>query len=309
MLAMLTVRALDAGFWRGLTSELIGIRKSLPGIRAAGLSRYLDYLAKHYFRAPDYRLPRAPCDLCGGGDFSAVFFLGEQKKVRCESCGLEFVERKPIDGWDVADEVFEREETVEFFEKIWSNADLWATRIERLNRMFERIGVPLLRAGGRAFEIGCGEGDFLRHLKERGLEVEGIETSNRLVEHCRKRLGLNVNKGTVRDFSVPPDSYDLVLAYHVTEHLDKPSQLFNKARRMLRPGGFLVVEVPVPDLSNLSLKDQLDVHYGYANRHHLHYFRPETVTRYFETHGFTVVGTLEIVYDVLPAMSFLGRKE
>jgi SAM-dependent methyltransferase len=308
ILAMLPVRAVEIRFWRGLASELAGIRRSLPGIRAAGVTRYLGYLLRHYFREPLYRLPWTPCDLCGGRDFTAVFFYREQKKVRCDNCGLEFVERRPIDGGDAAGNVYEKDETIECFEKTWTNPLVLEIRTTRLASMFGEIGDRFPIVGGRAFEIGCGEGQLLKYLEQAGMEVEGIETAERLVQYCRTKVGLHVFRSTIRELNVAPEHYDLVLAYHVLEHLDKPSELFVKANRMLRRGGLLFIEVPVPDLGSLPLSDRLNGRLGYRSNSHMYYFRTGTVARYYEANGFEVVSTLTYKDESLPSGGFLGRK-
>lgn len=296
------------GFLRSLLGELVAFPRSLDGIRSAGGPAYVAYLIDHYLYDDCFEFAKAPCDFCGSTQSRPVFFYRSQKKIKCEDCGLEFVERKPPESLDVHADWYNQDSSVELMEENWRNEDFLRHRIEMLHKVFEDCGVPFPVAGARALEIGCAEGHFLKYLKDQGLAVEGIETGGRLVEYCRERFGLNVTRETIRGFDPSETNFDFIFAYHVAEHLEKPSELFAKAHEMLEPGGCLLVEVPTTDLASRSLLEQLDETHGYGNMGHMHYFRPETMSRYFPKHGFELLGSYEYHAEALPAGGFLGRK-
>ena len=52
---------------------------------------------------------------------------------------------------------------------------------------------------------------------------------------------LKVRVGALEDQSYPPDHFDAVVSSHVTEHVHDPVSLLRECRRVLRPGGLLVV--------------------------------------------------------------------
>jgi 2-polyprenyl-3-methyl-5-hydroxy-6-metoxy-1,4-benzoquinol methylase len=294
--------------FRALLTELFKIPRSVSGIRSSGLASYFAHLGFRYLETEDFRLPIRPCDLCGSSDFSAVFFYKENKVVKCKRCGLEFRERKPFDGWDVAVGYFEEDATIRCFETLWHNPRLFEFRIGKLEKLYSDAGIPFPEKGKRVFEVGCAQGHLLGWLRSHGMEVEGIETAQRLVLHCREKLDLDVRLATIREVECPPSSFDSVFAYHVVEHLDHPSHLFAKAANMLKPGGTLTIETPVPDLSNLPLCFRMEEGSGYANTEHVHYFQPETIVKYYQKHGFEVVSTYGYFVETLPVGGFLGRK-
>jgi predicted acetyltransferase len=47
---------------------------------------------------------------------------------------------------------------------------------------------------------------------------------------------------------------------------------------------------------------------GYANPEHVHYFQPETLTKYYRKFGFEVISTYRYFDETLPIGGFLGRK-
>ncbi|NUN97065.1 MAG: methyltransferase domain-containing protein [Candidatus Omnitrophica bacterium] len=295
-------------FIGGLSRELLRTRRSLPGIRASGLSAFLTYLARQYLTEVEQHFPMAPCDLCGGSAFTATFFFLNQKNVRCDRCGLEFVERKPPESLDVLGDWYNQDSSIAFMEKNWHNRSFFQHRIGLMREVFEASGRPFPSEGQSAFEIGCAEGHVLKFLSDLGLRVRGIETGQKLVDYCRDHFNLDVHKSTVREWMPRPEQYDYVFAYHVLEHLEKPSELLGKAWQALKPGGVILVEVPIPDLPSLSISEQLDDLHGYGNLGHLHYFTAETMPPYFSKHGFELIGTYQYFVNTLPSGGFLGAK-
>ena len=176
---------------------------------------------------------------------------------------------------------------IEYMEQFWENENFFLHRVRLLEETFAKAGLPGPSAGERAFEVGCAEGHLLQHLAKKGLVVEGIETGAKLADYCRQVLGLSVSRGTIRETVVPEKPFDYIFAYHVLEHLEKPSELFLKAHELLRQGGFLFIEVPVPDLPRMTLNQQLDSLHGFGNIGHLHYFTGESLSKYFPKFGFS----------------------
>jgi SAM-dependent methyltransferase len=298
----------DPTFSKGILGEIASLGRSAPGIRNAGLSAYLTYLNRQYLQSDWYRYPKEPCDLCGNTRFRATYFLDCQKSVRCEACGLETVERKPPDSMDVLYGHYELDSTIEFFEEMWNDPIQFEARVRRIQGLFTESGVPFPIQGGRAFEFGCGQGHLLNRLREGGMEVEGLETSVRLVGDCKRLFEIEARYGTVARYEAPLSQFDLVLGFHMLEHLDHPSMLFEKARQMLKPNGYLLLEVPIPDLEKCSPIQKLDRIYGYGNLGHLYYFTKETLPKYFEKFGFERTGTYSYAEEGLGSGGFLGRR-
>lgn len=110
-----------------------------------------------------------------------------------------------------------------------------------------RVGayLPHFEGAGDVLDVGCGRGEFLDLLGERGIRATGVDINHDMVELCRAR-GLEVVQGDALDHLERLDDGALggLFAAQVVEHLE-PSRLLaflDAAHRKLRPGAPLVLE-------------------------------------------------------------------
>ena len=98
-------------------------------------------------------------------------------------------------------------------------------------------------------DLGCGRGEFLELMKERGIAARGVEANANAVRACRS-LGLDVAHGGLLAFLKTQARASLggVFAAQVAEHLPPPvlMAMLREAHRVLRPGGLLLLETVNP---------------------------------------------------------------
>ncbi len=98
----------------------------------------------------------------------------------------------------------------------------------------------LAKKRGTLADIGAGTGDFLGVVKTDGWEVKGAEPNSA----ARKRAS---HKGIDLVESIDELSYktyDVVTLWHVLEHLPELDTEVNRLKRMVKPGGYLIIAVP-----------------------------------------------------------------
>jgi SAM-dependent methyltransferase len=103
---------------------------------------------------------------------------------------------------------------------------------------------PEFSSPGRILDLGCGTGWFLREMRDKGWDSYGVEINSAAAELGRKKAGLNIKAGTLRQADFPEDYFDYVRANHSFEHISCPSETLVEIRRILRPGGRLLIGVP-----------------------------------------------------------------
>lgn len=109
--------------------------------------------------------------------------------------------------------------------------------------------LPFLEGHGPVLDVGCGRGEMLELLRERGIDAEGIDLDAAMVERCRAK-GLVATQADAAEHleNVQPASLGAVFAAQLIEHLPYPVLLrfLRAARTALRPGGRLIVETVNP---------------------------------------------------------------
>jgi SAM-dependent methyltransferase len=122
----------------------------------------------------------------------------------------------------------------------------WEPLLESTRRLLDRERLRLLGplpAAARVIEVGAGRGRLIAVLRARGHDAVGIEPSRASCEVAAAR-GLPVEPLTLEEAEFPAGEANLVVLWHVLEHLDRPDVALIRIRPWLKPGGRLVVAVP-----------------------------------------------------------------
>ncbi|MGY5883412.1 class I SAM-dependent methyltransferase [Modestobacter lacusdianchii] len=126
--------------------------------------------------------------------------------------------------------------------------------VNLLNAHYERPAMLDLLGdvrGRRVLDAGCGSGPLAAELRARGAVVTGFDSSAVMVDLARERLGEDADV-QVADLSAPlpfaDGTFDDVTASLVLHYLRDWSAPLSELRRVLRPGGRLVLSVNHPSL-------------------------------------------------------------
>ena len=151
----------------------------------------------------------------------------------------------------------------EFVEKYWTAA--WEReggpqgRADRIPRREEyRAMAPYiarLPKGARLLDGGCGLGDWTLCFARQGFSVAGMDLSRQTVEQLKARFPeAEFVDGDIRQTSFADDSFDAYFSWGVFEHFESGLQdCVREAYRIVRPGGWLFITVPLDNLRHAML--------------------------------------------------------
>jgi len=143
----------------------------------------------------------------------------------------------------------------------------------------------------RLLEIGCGSGVLLAMAAERGWSVEACELSPILAELTRRRVpGVTIHQADFLECSsIPPQSFDAIVALDIIEHVLSPRRMLERARSLLVPGGLLLVQTP----NALSLRARIGKERWnmLIPEYHFHLFTAKSLGDLMKDTGFTAILT------------------
>jgi SAM-dependent methyltransferase len=125
----------------------------------------------------------------------------------------------------------------------------WTPAVAVIYEHFHRyLWAAQLGSGRRVLDLGSGEGFGAAILADVAAEVVGVDIDKQAVEHSQLnygRPGLSFEVGSATDLSeFGSNSFDLVVAFEVIEHLAEHEQVMSEIRRVLREDGTLVISTP-----------------------------------------------------------------
>ena len=133
----------------------------------------------------------------------------------------------------------------------------------------------------RILDVGCGTGANLLMLSKYG-DAEGVDVSEDALAFCRERGLENVKLGAAEELPYDDGTFDLVTALDVVEHLDDDLAGLREMRRVLRPGGRVLLFVPT-FMFLWGLQDDVS--------HHRRRYRMPELRRVLEQAGFEIERT------------------
>jgi SAM-dependent methyltransferase len=136
-------------------------------------------------------------------------------------------------------------------------------------------------------EIGCGRGYILAELQSLGCEVFGLESNSAEEWILNNPLFpvIAIKENNVV-WPIPDNSIDLVIIWHVLEHVSDPEQVLTEIKRVLSPNG--TVCISVPNCESLQAKVSLPLWFHLDVPRHLFHFSRKGLKLQLENIGFYI---------------------
>lgn len=182
------------------------------------------------------------CPVCGGGKSKQLFTTKDYvfsctddafAVRKCVDCGGAYLSPRPAKS---SIPVYYPNE----FYWSWegeASALTWNSILEmRMEQLQEKAKWIDNLQPGRLLDIGAQKGEFLWFMQQRGWEVEGVE----LEDTVPNPANMPIKYGDFLDMEFEENAYDVITFWAVLEHVYEPALFFEKAARLLRPGGKIV---------------------------------------------------------------------
>lgn len=232
------------------------------------------------------------CLLCAEHEYDVVKQTlrgGAIRAVKCRHCGLEQLFPLPSveEDADYYDQnVHDKGITPNFsiddlFEKFKYQNE---SRIAYLQEMG-------IEKSWKILDMASGYGFFISMMKLQGYDVEGVEISKDRLAICHERdTDATVHTVNLLTQEVPGElreTYDVVTMFHLLEHLTDPILFLSRLRDFIKPGGYLVLELP--NVDNLMMEASPQFNDFFYFRDHVAYYTPQLLRETLKRAGYDVV--------------------
>ena len=176
------------------------------------------------------------CPLCETNDPRYFYHENGFQYWQCSSCGLLFL-------WPAPEPSFLHEHYQEYLSVNAEEVVAWGNEMAQVIKNTAGSIEKLFPEKGKILDIGCGYGFFLKEMKKRGWQVEGVELSKPAAEIARQKTNAPLHSCSVEEMQVS-SRYDVITLFYVIEHVADPLSILRTIRKLLAPGGMLVLRYP-----------------------------------------------------------------
>jgi 2-polyprenyl-3-methyl-5-hydroxy-6-metoxy-1,4-benzoquinol methylase len=253
--------------------------------------------------------PMLTCPICRTeveeGSFREVYVSPynnqEYKRYECPNCDVHWWEPLKIIPEFYESEVFE--DYVAFHEGV-------GTRLGENHKAFFKHFPSNVR--GKLLDVGCGDGRFLRHAKEQGFEVWGIDFDKKSVENVRRNLGIDtVFAMSLEEFYEYAKEknlkFDVITFFEVLEHQDKPREFLEMVKGLLKEGGYIAGSVPNRERLFVEIEWKDRFHGDYPPNHFLRFSRP-SLEKALNLAGFKDIEVYKLDFPFIELFPYLEKK-
>ncbi|MCK6473588.1 MAG: class I SAM-dependent methyltransferase [Planctomycetes bacterium] len=228
--------------------------------------------------AGDLPVHAVACPFCGAGEKSCAvaglpnFYRPQCAQTfsfsRCAKCGLVFLDPRAEDLDQVYGDEYHKHQAVarrpgalksytrRLMHRVFLDyppkplfagvlKKLWAARWARYQEEHGHMCVPWAGAKrGRLLDVGSGSGEKAVKFAYIGWQVTGVETDHEAAKRACASYPIEVRGGYLQEQKFPDGIFDAVTLLFVLEHVPDPLGVLKEIRRVLAPGGALMIDVP-----------------------------------------------------------------
>jgi len=154
------------------------------------------------------------------------------------------------------------------------------------------------------WDLGCGPGNTTKYLRDLGVEISGLDVSERMLEEARRiHPGIHFQKGNILHLTFENDSVAAVVAFYAIIHFNEgqAGAAFREVSRVLQPGGLLLFTYHVGDKTI-----HLDEFLGRKVDMDVTFFKTDFIVNCLRERGFEKIEIIE--REPYPGVEYQSRR-
>jgi 2-polyprenyl-6-hydroxyphenyl methylase/3-demethylubiquinone-9 3-methyltransferase len=190
------------------------------------------------------------CKICGSDRVASLYHVEREDEsfdiLTCQSCGMHFIDY--LDPQSSPDEIGRAADRAAAVD---SNIESHVAGHLEANAQRQRQNVETLERhvkGGAILDVGSGGGGFLHAVKDRFERAVGLELDPKYIAYSRAS-GLEIVTRPLEDdyWDAMIGQFDAITLWDVIEHVNDPLLISSRIKRLLKPGGVLLMDTPNRD--------------------------------------------------------------
>lgn len=213
---------------------------------------------------------------------------------QCHDCTLRFTQGIPgltaIGAYYQSDNYISHTDTKEGI----INRLYHAVRKKTLQSKLKLIKAVTGLQKGAIADIGAGTGAFLHTLQQAGWNIQGIEPDATARQRAGELYGLSLD-GPDQLSALATGHFDAVTMWHVLEHVHDLHGYIDTVKRIVKPGGKIIIAVP--NYTSYDAKVYKEHWAAYDVPRHLYHFSPGAMEQLMEKHDLVLKDIRPMWYD------------
>ncbi len=118
----------------------------------------------------------------------------------------------------------------------------WLFRIRR--KIFLYFVGKYTKPNAKIFDFGCGSGYLVGELQKMGYDTYGLDFEKYAIDYGLNQGINNLKLATGEKIDYPDETFNIVTAFDVLEHIENEKPIIKELVRILKPGGKMIISVP-----------------------------------------------------------------
>lgn len=235
------------------------------------------------------------CNTCGADDYQVMAYAAEWPIGKCSQCGTVYVNPVPVFAAnDEFSEMSKGFQYTRFMHDAISPAILAHDGQQlqaQMARIVELTGTRWPRIN--FLDVGCGSGASVKAASDAGWQATGVDIDPQLIAAGKRQFDVDLRCTPLLQAGFADEQFHFVRLRDVIEHLPDPFDVLQEIKRILKPGGVLLLATPNQEGLPTRIRHWLGKAPGHVATveppHHLHGFTPDTLARILTRADYSVL--------------------